>query len=256
MSDGAQLKAVGQNATEEFFETILYQLGYNEMRALIQTYTKDIESPILKDAIESSMNVLVFGALFYAIQKQEQVIEYIYNTAEGIVVALVLKAKNGLLKLKRFKGTKLFRYLSFLQGKNQDDLNIAQIVATHQGLKGVGSATSQNNQSSITLSKMGLINSSKQTLQQRETHHMQFGNAMASRYNETLLFKLFTKSFTANDEMLIKKILGRDTGSVLDVADLNQVADFLFIKDTNGKVTGLSEAFFSLVNGLGYLHNK
>ncbi|MCD8477290.1 MAG: hypothetical protein LRY68_04780 [Sulfurospirillum sp.] len=99
-----------------------------------------------------------------------------------------------------------------------------------------------------------MYNDTKQTLYQRENLHMQFGNAMASRYNETLLFKLFTKSFTANDEMLIKKILGRDTGAVVNVEDLNQVADFMFVKDTNGKVTGLSEAFYQLVNSLGYIN--
>lgn len=45
--------------------------------------------------------------------------------------------------------------------------------------------------------------------------------------------------------MLIKKMLGRDTGAAINIDDLNQVADFMFVKDTNGKITGLSESFYS-----------
>lgn len=84
---------------------------------------------------------------------------------------------------------------------------------------------------------------------------MEFGNAMASRYNETLLFKLFTNLLPQMMKYLLK-ILGRDTATALNVNDLNQVADFLFVKDTKGNIMGLVKHFFSLINGLGYVHNK
>lgn len=255
MGDGAQLKSVGQNSVEEFAETILYQVGYNEFRSQIQDYTKDISSPVMKDAIESAMNVLVFGALFYAIQKQEALIGYLFDKAEIILTALlVAPANRALNKLKHMKGMKLFRKMGFFQNSNQENIMTAQIVATHSGFKNMAHVSNGRAVEGVSAYNMQL--DTKNSLIQTENHHMQFGNAMASRYNETLLFKLFTKSFTANDETLIKKIIGRDTGTALDYNDLNQVADFLFVKDTNGKVTGLSEAFFSLINGLGYVHNK
>ena len=134
-----------------------------------------------------------------------------------------------------------------------DRIGIAQVVSSHAGNQIRSQGVVNSNNASQTFDA---VNTTRQTLYQRENLHMQFGGQMASRYNETLLFKLFTKSFTANDEILIKKILGRDTATALNVNDLNQVADFLFVKDTSGNIMGLSEAFFSLINGLGYVHNK
>lgn len=136
MSDSKQVKQIGQNTAEEFFETILYMTAYNEARSIMQEYTKDIDNPILKEAIESAMSVAVFGAVFYAVQKQEQIIAKVFDIAEGLILALVLKSRGVFKKLSGLKGTKLFRKLSFLQGKNQDDLMTAQIVGTYMGLKG------------------------------------------------------------------------------------------------------------------------
>jgi len=68
------------------------------------------------------------------------------------------------------------------------------------------------------------------------------------------MFKLFTKSFTANDEQLMKKILGRNSSSKLKVEDMNKVADFMFVTDSNGDVTGLTEQMFQLLNGMGYMN--
>lgn len=253
-----QVKQIGQNTAEEFFETILYMTAYDVTKSVMAEYTKDIDSPILKEAVESAMSVAVFGAVFLAVQKQEELIAKIFNLAEGLIIALALKAKNIFSKIKGLKGTKLFRKLSFLQGRNQDDLAIAQIVATHQGFKANVKSSEIVGQNTSTQRTVGssyqMYNDTKQTLYQRENLHFQFGNAMASRYNETLLFKLFTKSFTSQDEMLIKKMLGRETGAAISIADLNQVADFMFVKDTNGKLTGFTEAFFQFVNTMGYVN--
>lgn len=60
---------ISQNSAQEFFETFIYGVGYNEGREQIADFTKEVDSPLLKDAIESSMNVLVFGAIMYAVQK-------------------------------------------------------------------------------------------------------------------------------------------------------------------------------------------
>ncbi len=250
------VQQIGKNSAEEFFETILYMTAYNEARQVISEYTKDIDNPVIKEALESSMNVLVFGAVMYAVKYQEKAIEKIFDIAESLIYALILKAKGSFNRFRGSKGSKLFRKLSFLQGRTSEDIAIAQIVATNQGFKSNAKTSDHRNQNSSTTGTLQAVNDTKQTLYQRENLHMQFGNAMASRYNETLLFKLFTKSFTSQDELLIKKILGRDTGAVLNVEDLNQVADFLFVKDTEGKIMGLSEAFYSLINGLGYMHNK
>ena len=246
------LKQVGQNSAEEFFETILYMTAYQEARTIMQEYTKDIDNPILKEAIESAMSVAVFGAVFYAVQKQEQIIARLFNLAEALFLILVVKGRSLAGKLKGKKGTKLYRLMSWIEGNRRDNILEAQMIATHVGFKNVSHSTNGNSSKGISAYQMQT--DTKNSLYQRENLHMQFGNAMASRYNETLLFKLFTKSFTPQDEMLIKKMLGRDTGAVINIDDLNQVADFMFVKDTNGKITGLSEVFLQLFNATGYMN--
>jgi len=247
-----QVKQIGQNTAEEFFETILYMTAYDATKSIMQEYTKDIDNPILEEAIESAMSVAVFGAVFYAVQKQEQVIQWLFDKAEMIVLLLVTKGRSLAGKLKGKKGTKLFRLMSWIEGNRRDNLSEAHMIATHVGFKNNSHAINGNASNAIGAYQMQT--DTKKNVYQRENLHFQFGNAMASRYNETLLFKLFTKSFTSQDEMLIKKMLGRETGAAISIADLNQVADFMFVKDTNGKVTGLSEAFFQLVNTLGYVN--
>ena len=247
-----QVKQIGQNTAEEFFETILYMTAYSETRSIMQEYTKDIDNPILKEAIESAMSVAVFGAVFFAVQKQEQIIAWLFDKAEIILLLLLNKGRSLVGKLKGKKGTKLFRLMSWIQGNKSDNIAESQMIATLVGHKTGAHATNGNASNAVGAYQMQT--DTKKNVYQRENLHMNFGNAMASRYNQTLLFKLFTKSFTAQDELLIKKILGRETGAAVSIEDLNQVGDFLFVKDTNGKVTGLSEAFLQLVNTLGYVN--
>lgn len=247
---------IGKNSAEEFFETIIYMTAYNEARQYIREYTKDIDSPVLKEAIEGSMNVLVFGMVFKLIQMQEGLIDKIFNVASSLCVVLLVNPKNKIIsKLKKIKGFKLFKRFNLFGDTMQERALIAQVVSDMAGnhLRGRSVVnTSSNNK----LSTFEMVNQQKNTVYNREKLHLDLGNAMASRYSETLLFKLLTKSFTSKDELLIKKILGRDTASSLNIDDLNQVADFMYSTDSNGNPVGLSEAFMDLVNGLGFLHNK
>lgn len=245
---------IGQNSAQEFFETFIYGVGYEEGRDQISSFTKEVDSPILKDAIESSMNVLVFGAIMYAVQKQEALIAKIFDAAEVLLFALVGKVNKYANKLKGKKGTKLHRFISFLQGSNQENLMTAQVIATHVGNKNLAHATNGNASNAVSAYQMQL--DTKNSLYQREQLHMNLGNNMTSRYNETLMFKLFTKSFTENDKLLLKKILGRDSTAVLDIADINQICDFMFVKDSGGNLIGLAETMYRLLNGLGYLNKK
>lgn len=252
------LGQVGKNSAEEFFETIIYHVAYDEAQKVLHEYTKDIENPVLRDAVDSALSVALFGAVFYVIQKQEKLIELVFATAGTICMHLFAKAKGAFSKIKGTRGVKATRRFRFLSEQNNDDLLIAQTIATYSGHMGGAQAffqpKSSSNSSDRSIETYRAYNDTKQSVYKREELHMNLGNNVASRYNETLLFKLFTKSFTPNDELLMKKILGRDTSAALNMSDLNQVADFLFVKDTSGKITGLSEAFFQLVNTMGYIN--
>lgn len=249
------VQQVGKNSAEEFFETIIMMVGYEESKKIIQAFTKDIENPIFKEAIESSMNVLVFGVIMYAVRAQESLVGKIFDLAEVLFASLLFEpAKKGLARLSKFKGMKFLNRMKLFSDSNQENLMTAQLVAMHQGFK--SSAKTIISSPSSQASAYQLQLDTKNSLYNREQLHMNLGNNMASRYNETLMFKLFTKSFTAQDTTLMKKILGRDTASVLNVDDLNKAADFMYTKDSNGKLTGLSEEFMNLINALAYVHNK
>ena len=47
----------------DFFETICTVLASSEVQEMISNQTKDVDNIVLKEAIESSMNVVVFGLL-------------------------------------------------------------------------------------------------------------------------------------------------------------------------------------------------
>ncbi|WNY98742.1 hypothetical protein SUSP_001160 [Sulfurospirillum sp. 'SP'] len=248
------VKTLGENSAQEFVETFIYGVGYNEGREQIQEFTKDVSNPILQDAIQSSMNVLIFGAIMYAVQKQEALISKLFDAAEVLLLALVGKVNKYANKLKGKKGTKLHRFISFLQGSNQENLMTAQVIATHVGSKNMAHSTNGNVSGAVGAYQMQL--DTKNSLYQREQLHMDLANNMTSGYRETLMFKLFTKSFTPNDELILKKILGRDSVSTLNVADINKISDFMFVKDSNGNLIGLAETMYRLLNGLGYLNKK
>lgn len=247
---------IGKNTAEEFFETIIYMTAYNEARQQISEFTKDIDNPVLQEAIEGAAHVLVFGMVFKLIQLQEGFIDRVFATANTLIVLLITNPKNKIMnKLRTLKGFKLFSRFNLFGNTMNERVLTAQVVSDMVGNHVRGRSMS-NNGSTHRVNSLSMVNDIRSSVYQRESLHMQFGSDMAKRYSETLLFKLFTKSFTPQDELVIKKILGRDTASALSIDEMNQVADFLYTKDSNGNPIGLSEAFVDLINGLGFLHNK
>lgn len=243
------LSQIGQNSAQEFFETLIYLTAYDEARQIIQNYTKDIDDPILQEAVNDALNVLTFGLIFYLIQMEENFLERVFSVASGIVLALL--APFGKIK-KRFRGRKGIKGIfNALLGRfsNSDRIQLANFVANQTN----NLIQARNNSyQSNTLFKS--YTDTKQNIYTREMLHLNLADSYSKQYIQSLMFKLFTKSFTPQDEVLLKKILGRDVGANISIDDINQVADFMFVKDSNGKVIGLSEAFLELINGLGYLH--
>lgn len=246
------LGQIGENGANEFFETILYMTAYNEAQTQISSFTKDIDNPIVEDALQGAMTIITMGLVFKAIQMQEEFIQKIFDTAKGLVTILLASgwAQKMGSKLGGLKGAKLFKKLEFFKSSFSDRVAVAQLVVSGASGHLQGERVTQSETATF-----DTILRQKEHIVNKEKLHHGVGSDMAKRYNETLLFKLFTKSFTANDEVLIKKILGRDTASELNIADMNKVADFMFVTDVNGNVTGLSEQMFTLINGLGYVHN-
>ena len=243
------LKQIGQNTTEEFFETLIYMVAYEEATKMIKNFTEDIENPYLREAVESAANVAIFGGIFMIIQYEEQIIEKVFNIANGIISGLLFLPKKAIGKLKGLKGRKLSLVSKVLSGFNDDAVGKAQVVTSQLN----NFISGRNNQ----YQSMNLLDGSQQirkTVFQKEDISFRLANAMASRYNETLIFKLLTATFSEQDKTILKKILGTYNPDNLDINDLNKISEFMFVKDSEGKIIGLSEAFFELINGLGYVN--
>lgn len=246
------LGQIGKNSAEEFLETIIYMTAYNEARERIKTYTESIENPILREATESALNVAVFSGIFMIIRYEEAILDKAFKVASAIIASLMLLPKKAFQKLKNgLRGRKLGILSKIFGNVGNDGVAKAQVISTQLGnfmyARGNQYQTGQ------------LVNASMQNRQnvvERDRSSLMLGTAMADNYVNSLMFKLMTSSFTANDEQMIKKILGRDTATSLNVDDLNKIGSFMFTKDSQGHITGLTEQFFSLVNGLGYVHNK
>ena len=242
------LKNIGQNTAEEFFETLIYMVAYEEARQMISSFTEDIDNPYLKEAVESAANVAVFGGIFLIIQYEEQIIEKVFNAVSALISSLILVPKKSLEKLKGLRGRKLSIVSKILGGLNDDAVGKANVITNQLGNFIAG----RNNQ----YQSLNLVDGAqkiRKTVFQKEQINLQLGNAMASRYNETLIFKLLTSSFTEQDKSILKKILGTYNPDSIDVEDLNKISSFMFVRDSDGNIVGLSEAFLELVNGIGYV---
>lgn len=245
------LNTIGQNGAEEFFETILYATAYTQAQDQIKNFTKDIDNDVIQDALQSAMTIISAGIVFAMIRKQEDFIQGVFDTAGNLVIILLgtqFAQKIG-GRLRSIKGTRLFKKLSMFKSAYSDRVATAQLVVSGANSHFVAERTAQSETNTV-----GNVMQMKEHIVNKESLSHSVGNSMASRYNETLMFKLFTKSFTANDKTVIKKILGRDTASELEIDDMNKIADFMFVTDSNGDVTGLSEQMFRLLNGMSFTH--
>lgn len=244
------LKGLGENTAKEFFETLIYFTAYEEATKIIESLTKDIEDPVIREAVQSALNVLAFGLIFELIRMEEAFVERIFDIAYSLVVALIGYGKAIKRRFLKGRGIKAF-FRSILGGFLDKSELVAQLVVMQAGNQVLARQSIYNSAGHQGL--FGTYLETKKYLIERESHHFEVANSMTKRYVETLLFKLFTANFTERDKTLLKKILNK---SDIDIQDINKISEFMFVKDDKGNIIGLSKAFIELVNGLGYLHNK
>ena len=243
------LKQIGQNSAEEFFETLIYMAAYEEARKMISEFTKDIDNPFLKEAVESAANVAVFGGIFMIIQYEEKIIEYIFNLVSGSVGVLMNMPKKTISRLKSLKGRKLSIMSKILGNFSDDGVKKSQVIVTQLG----NFIQGRNNQYQSIKLVEGAQDIRKGVYDRGEIA-VNLVSSVTQNYHRSMIFKLLTSSFSQNDKTILKKILGTYDPDKIDVEDLNKIASFMFVKDSEGKIVGLSQAFLELVNGLGYIN--
>ena len=244
----SELGRIGTNGVNEFFEDLTYNVAYNEVLSRLNNAI-DMDNDMVKQAIQSSLTIMVSSALFLYIQKQEELINKVIKIVFSILSSVITFLGASIAsKFGRFKGRKLKNVLNFFNDYKSDCINAGRL-AVQTGAFYVSKNSNVNSGSSLVLPsvlKQGQII-------QSEDHKLNIARAKAQSINETLLFKLFTKKFTPADLEMLKRITGnRD----LTIENLNKVANFMYVTDDKGNIVGLTEEFLTMLNGLGYMHNK
>ena len=241
-----RLSGIGQNGIEEFFEEITFTVANDAGSDYVKDITKNMDDGIVKEALESSLMVVKMGVIMYLISKQEDFLEGLIKKSSAIIVLLVSYPKDFLSKkLKGKKGLIFSKLLKFMQSDRSDRIQIAQVVTDQ-----VGNLVSSKDTSNSSANNLSNSISVKDHLINKDRLNLEITNSKLNNFNQTALLKLFSSNFTENDKFLLKKMTGK---SNINIEDMNKVSEFMFVKDKNGNLTGLSDSFMQLVNGLGYL---
>ncbi len=243
---------LGYMAADEFLQTFTYGFALDEAKTFLKDYLpKNLSTnPFVQEAIDSTVSLLEFAGIFKLIQYESELLERLFNFVSGVVSALLLVSKKGIENLKGSlsKGRK-FKFLQkLIRDYGEDALVRAQIILEWLKAYILGRQTGHQAGQIVEANQ-----SNRSAVVQRDQSAMNMGKGMADNYVNSLMFKLFTSSFTPKDHTMLRNILGRDTVSELDVADMNKIGSFMFTTGTDGKLTGLTEQFFSLLNGMGYV---
>lgn len=233
---------------DEMFEDLTYNVAYNEV--LQRLKANGMDDGILKEAINSGITIMFSSALMLYIQKQEQFLEKILAvtiTLLGAILGNMMNKAKGLLN-KFKKGVKVGMLANVLGISTEAKANFSNAVVS--GANAMFNRKQAENQH---FHHSSFVLSQKEHLMHSKDQQLAYAKAKTDSFNQTLLFKILTSKFTANDKEILRRITG---GTAVDIESLNKVAEFMYVKDDKGNITGLSEQFMTMLNSLGYFNNK
>jgi len=248
------LGSIGQNGVQEFFEELLYGYGYSESRDAMEGMTNNIDDAVLQDATTSAMNIVAMGAMMKLVQAMEDWIKRLFDIAKALILALIGSGfvQGAASRLSNFKGVRLVKKVMNLGSSLEARIGMANVVNGVVQNHVEGEKATQGEMQSV----MSASNQVREHVVNKERFNMEFANNMAKKTVESFLPKLLTGSFTAADIPAIRRVFGRESATEMDVDMLNKVSEFMFVKDVDGNTYGLTNTMASILNGLGYTHNK
>jgi hypothetical protein len=211
---------------------------------------------IAKEVLSGGASMLFMSLMMDVIRREEQFISWLFTAGETVIGILWARNKVNVQNIfnmmtgKRAKGIKaktLFKHAT----ETNDNQNTF-VTQVQQGMQTIMQGRSQGHDVANTISASA---SEQQLALSRESQNMKFADRNNQAFQNSIMIKTITGTFTINDRLILQKIIGRSNFSQvpLNVDELNQVREFMIVKDSNGKFVGLTEAFTSLVNGLGFL---
>lgn len=206
------------------------------------------------ETLSGGASFLFMSAMMEVIKREEKFIEYLFAAGEAVIIVLYARNKQMFEKIgntvTKYTGIKAAKRLKLFD--SHTDVTNSFVGQVQQQMSNIMQG---RNSSHDVANTIGASNGSMDTAINREAHNLRFANANNKAFADSLMIKMFTGSFTETDELILKKVVGRsDFATVpIDHAELNKIREFMIVQDSNGKYVGLTEAFTSLVNGLGFL---
>lgn len=256
---------VATNVTQNMAEDATMMIGYSLVNKwlndqLTQFFPDEKDEKgqptmnIAKEVLSGGASMLFMSLMMDVIRREEQFITWLFSAGE-VVIGILWARNKGYFdlmmgKLSGRKGVKA-KSLARLASDNTDNQNTF-VTQVQQGMQTIMQGRSQGHDVANTISASA---QEQQLALSRESQNMKFADRNNQAFQNSIMLKTLTGTFTTNDKLILQKIIGRTNFSTvpLNVDELNQVREFMIIKDSNGKFVGLTEAFTSLVNGLGFL---
>lgn len=258
------MDSVAKNTAINMGEDLTMLVGYSLVNKYLHEQLSEWFPPVLDENGNEKMNIplevlsggasfLFMSAMMEVIRREEKFIEYLFAAGEAIIAVLYARNKGAFdrlgNKIKGLKGVKaLNRFKLFDSQTDPTNSFIGQVYAAMQTI------LNGRNSSHDVANTISASNSSMDTAINREAHNLKFAELNNKSFNDSIMIKTMMGKFTEADEIILKKIIGRsDFQAVpLNHEELNQVHEFMFVKDSNGKLIGLAKGFIDVLNGLSF----
>ena len=256
---------IAKNTVVNMGEDLTMMLGYSMVNSWITDKLTEY-FPTEKDAngkektnyaletLSGGASFLFMSAIMEVIKREEKFIEYLFAAGEAVIIVLYARNKGAFdrlaSKVKRTKGIKgIFKSKLF---SSQTDPTNSFVGQVQQQMSNIMQG---RNSSHDVANTIGASNGSMDTAINREAHDLNLAKANNQAFSDSLMIKMVTGTFTTTDKAILQRVIGRNNLAQvpLDIDEMNKIREFMIIKDSNGKYVGLTEAFTSLINGLGFL---
>jgi len=259
---------VAQNTVTNMAEDATMMIGYSIVNSWITDQLKDYfpteVDPDGKEKTNYALEILSGGASFLfmsammeVIEREEKFIQYLFAAGEAVIVVLYARNRGAFESIGRrissMRGIRAINRLGLFN--SHTDVTNSFVGQVYQQIQTIMQGRNTSREVAQTI---GASNSSMDTAINREAHDHRFANANNKAFSDSLMIKMVTGTFTDADKAILQRVIGRNNFSTvpLDIKEMNKIREFMIIEDSNGKYVGLTEAFTSLINGLGFLKKQ
>lgn len=246
---------VGKAGVHEFFDTLAMLAIYEGGQKFVENVTSEMEEGILKEALTNSLSVMTYSIAGKFLNLQEIVLDKVLAGSKKLAILFLIglstKVKGKMRKYRAIKGMRgILRRFNFFNTAKMNGAQIAHVVSDF-----ANADVSMNLASSQRSSFMGQnVQGIQNMLMQKQQQNLSFAKGIHESSYRSFFLKLFSGNFQARDRVMLQKMThSKFTENHIEA--LNAVSGFMFSKDNEGNVIGLSDSFMGLVNAIGY-YNK